>query len=334
MMARGGTVDRARREAARRQAIDEAKANHNITDVMRRHAKVVRAGREFKSLCPFHREKTPSFQLNDAKGSYYCFGCAATGDIVDLVQHLQGVGFTDALRWLGAADLPAVDQAARLQAAAEDEAERAAATDRARLVWERAIPARGTPAEVYARSRSITMPLPPTIRFGQTPAWYDDETGECGPDLPALIGGVTDAAGDIIGVQRIFLADGGRAKARMAKPKRSLGRIKGGALKLHALLPPDQSELILTEGPEDGLSLAQGLPENEVWVTLGTAMMAEVKYPVGVRTLTIAGQNDGPGRDAVAKASAALVGRGFIVREMWPAPGFKDWNDQLRGVRS
>lgn len=325
---------RAERDAAFRQAVDEAKQRYNISDVVARTRKLVRAGKnEKRALCAFHNERTPSMQLNDAKGTYHCFGCNASGDIVKYVMKTEDIGFLDAMKWLGAASLPGVDPAQRAKAAAEDEGDRQRAIDRAQSVWDKAVPAPGTPAEVYLRSRGIIMPAPHTIRFARTPAWYDDDTGQCGPDLPALVGAVVDGDDQLIGLQRIFLAAGGKQKARMEKPKRSLGRIKGGALRINSDAYSVGDELIVTEGPEDGLSLAQELGA-EVWVTLGTAMMPYIEYPRRIVSIVIAGQNDAAGRAAVEKVEEELIERGYSTRIMWPAEGFKDWNDQLRGIRA
>lgn len=321
-------------DAAFRQAVEDAKLRHNISDVAAQKTKVTRAGREKVGLCLFHQERTPSMRLNDAKGTYHCFGCSASGDIIDMVKHIAGVDFLGAIQWLGAAGLPPVDPEQRIKAAAEDEAERQVAIERARAVWMKSIPADGTPAGAYARSRGIAMPLPPSIRYAETPAWYDDETGECGPDRPALVAAVAiDQEPYPIGLQRIFLLPDGSGKARMPKPKRSLGRIRGGAVRISPVNPDAPHEVIVTEGPEDALSLAQELPGCEVWASLGTALMIEALYPARITSVVIAGQNDAPGRAAVAKAEAGLLARGLAVRPMWPADGFKDWNDQLRGIR-
>jgi DNA primase len=360
-----------------RRLVDEAKVQHNISDVVALDRKVIRAGREKRALCAFHNERSPSMQVNDAKGTFHCFGCGASGDIVTYVMETQRVGFRDALRWLGAADLPAVDPSLRAKAAEEDEADRAAAIAEAQAIWDSAVPAHGTPAETYLRSRGITMPIPPTIRFGRVYAWKDADTGEIGPELPALIGAVT-TGDELTGLQRIFLRDGGRGKASMKKPKKSLGRIRGGALRLDGNFPASSessevsaeglawaeakarrlerhpntylsdaeeerfqarlragtSEVIITEGPEDGLSLAQELPGKRVWAALGTAMMPEIVFPAHISSIVIAGQNDAAGRTAVDKAALRLVEQGFAVRTMYPAPEFKDWNDQLRGIRA
>ena len=317
-------------EAEFRTAIDDAKGRYALSDVIGRRTKLRRAGRELVGLCVLHQERTPSLRVNDAAGAYHCFGCGKGGDVMRFVRETEGLGFMDALHWLGAAGLPPVDAAAMARAAAEDATERAAAVGEARAVWDAARPAAGTPAEAYARSRGITTPLPASIRFARTYAWRDRETGETGPDLPALIGAVVDGAGDVIGLQRIFIAPDGAGKARMRKPKRSLGRVLGGSLRLGPLA----AEVIVCEGPEDGLSLAQELPGQSVWVTLGTAMMPAVQYPPEVRSIVLAGDNNPAGRAAVERAALALNDKGYSVRSMFPADGFADFNDMLRGVRS
>jgi DNA primase len=321
--------------AAFRRIVDEAKDKHNISDVVARRAKVTKAGREKVSLCLFHQERTPSLRLNDAKGTYHCFGCGASGDIVSLVMHAEKLDFRRAVEWLAGANLPWVDPAERVKAAQEEEADRQAAMQRAQTVWYAAELCDDTPAEAYARSRGITMPLPPSFRFGMTPAWYDDDTGECGPNVPALLAAVAiEGQPYPVGLQRIFIQPDGSAKADMAKPKRSLGRIKGGAVRVTCRSKETPHEVIVTEGPEDALSLAQELPGREVWACLGTALMIEAQYPARIRSIVIAGQNDKPGREAADKAAEGLRTRGFDVRIMYPADGSKDWNDQLRGIRS
>ena len=59
-----------------------------------------RAGRQWRGLCPFHVEKTPSFYVDEAKG-FYCFGCHAKGDVIAFIQKIDDVGFREAIARLG-----------------------------------------------------------------------------------------------------------------------------------------------------------------------------------------------------------------------------------------
>lgn len=59
-----------------------------------------RKGNDFLGICPFHKEKTPSFTVNDAKGFYHCFGCGVHGDIISFVQHMRHLSFPEAVQYL------------------------------------------------------------------------------------------------------------------------------------------------------------------------------------------------------------------------------------------
>lgn len=59
-----------------------------------------KAGRNFKGLCPFHNEKTPSFMVNDEKQIFHCFGCAQGGDIFKFIMNFEGLSFVEAVKML------------------------------------------------------------------------------------------------------------------------------------------------------------------------------------------------------------------------------------------
>lgn len=314
-------------DATWRRAVDEAKARWNISDVVAQSRKVTRAGREKRALCAFHDERSPSMQLSDAKGTYYCFGCGAGGDIVSYVMQTEGLGFLDALRWLGGADLPVVDPAQRAKAAAEDAQARAAAIEDARFMWSRCVSPFGTAAETYLRGRGINI-LPPAVRFGVVPT-SRDEDGNWKRAYPALVMVCHDEQAGVVGLQRVFLTDDGAGKRWGNRSKLSLGRPRGSAVRLGGF---DTDEVVICEGPEDGLSLYQELPQTNVWVALGTAMMPEIRFPASVTRVCIAGQNDAAGEAAAKAAATAFAQQSLNVRTMWPNERFKDWNDQLRGI--
>jgi DNA primase len=80
--------------------MDELRARIPIADVVGAKVKLVKKGREYQGLCPFHNEKTPSFTINEAKGFYHCFGCGAHGDIIRFEMEANGLPFMDALQKL------------------------------------------------------------------------------------------------------------------------------------------------------------------------------------------------------------------------------------------
>lgn len=80
--------------------IDELRARISVVDVVGAKVKLVKKGREYQGLCPFHNEKTPSFTVNEAKGFYHCFGCGAHGDILKFEMDANGLPFMDAIQKL------------------------------------------------------------------------------------------------------------------------------------------------------------------------------------------------------------------------------------------
>ncbi len=75
--------------------LDEIRARVLVSDVVGRKALLKSNGREFTGLCPFHKEKSPSFTVSDEKGFYHCFGCGAHGDIIKFLMETEGLTFTD-----------------------------------------------------------------------------------------------------------------------------------------------------------------------------------------------------------------------------------------------
>ncbi len=77
--------------------LDELRSRVSVADVVGAKVKLVRKGKEYMGLCPFHNEKTPSFTVNEAKGFYHCFGCGAHGDIIKFEMEANGLPFIDAV---------------------------------------------------------------------------------------------------------------------------------------------------------------------------------------------------------------------------------------------
>jgi DNA primase len=77
--------------------VEEIKSRCNIVDVIGGVVPLKRAGANYKGLCPFHGEKTPSFVVSDQKQIFTCFGCGAKGDVIEFVKRYYGLDFLEAM---------------------------------------------------------------------------------------------------------------------------------------------------------------------------------------------------------------------------------------------
>lgn len=82
------------------RAKQQVKDRNDIVDIIGTHVKLKKNGPTFIGLCPFHNEKTPSFNVNQNDQFYHCFGCGASGDVLKFVQEYESLDFRDALEKL------------------------------------------------------------------------------------------------------------------------------------------------------------------------------------------------------------------------------------------
>jgi DNA primase len=165
-----------------REKIDDVRERTNLVEVIKRHVELKRAGTgNWKGLCPFHAEKTPSFNVHEVRQFFHCFGCGEKGDVFAFLTKIEQRSFMEVLRDLaqqGGVELPEKDMSPAERRARADEAsekermlrtmELATAFFEAQL----ATPA-GDPARAYLSKRGISPETAKRFRVGYAPAGWD-----------------------------------------------------------------------------------------------------------------------------------------------------------------
>ncbi len=189
---------------------------------------------------------------------------------------------------------------------------------RARRIWSEARELRYTPAAAYLRRRSIEL-VSPALRFHGRMTSVDDRLRR-----PALVAAITAADGALCGVQVTLLSRYGVSKAPVATPRRIIGRLIGGAVRLG----DPESELAVGEGVETmaSASIALGIP---AWATLTAHNLSLFEPPACVSRLVVAADSDEAGRAAAAALKDRCAGR-VELSVRFPLGGFSDWNDWAR----
>jgi DNA primase len=103
--------------------IDDLKHQADIVIVIQDYVSLKKTGATYKGLCPFHGEKTPSFQVNRDKGFFHCFGCGVGGDVIKFLELHEKVGFPDAVKLLAqrfGIPLPEMEQTDEQRASAAE----------------------------------------------------------------------------------------------------------------------------------------------------------------------------------------------------------------------
>jgi phage/plasmid primase-like uncharacterized protein len=284
---------------------------------------LVRRGREFVALCPFHHERTPSFTVVDDKRFFHCFGCGAHGDVFAFVMLVENIDFRTAVASIAGrlgADMPeapGIDAVSKIDQLSDREARN---RELAWRLWSAAGDPRGTPVENYLHTRGLGLPSMPVLRWA--PRCWNRETGR---ELPAMLARVDGPDNKFAAVHRTWLLQGGSGKAALRNPKMLLGPTRGAAVRLEPAAPV----LAVAEGIETALTAtAAGYA---AWSALSAGGIRSVVLPPIVKEVLIVGDHDlnGVGQRAARQAADRRLAEGRRVRLWVPPRAGEDLNNIL-----
>jgi DNA primase len=336
------------------EKLQELRDRVDVVAVVQRRVGLKKSGRDWKGLCPFHGEKTPSFYVVPDKRIFHCFGCGATGDAIKFVMQLDGKSFREAAEQLAAeagVDLkPADPEEARRSArrAALAEVNEKACVFYERVLWEHP---RGAVAREHLEKRGISVETAKAWRLGYAPDQWDQlckslARAKVDPKL------VEEAGLGVPRKKREGLYD--RFRGRLMIPIREAGRTVGfggrlleGKSEAKYLNSPDtpvytkggvlfaldkardpirrEGVALFVEGYFDAIGLHQAGVQTAV-ATCGTALTEkhlELVQRAGARELVFVFDGDAAGLRAAQRASEIAAAAAVPARVLVP-PGGED----------
>ena len=154
--------------------VQDLKSHADIVQVVQERVPLKRSGSAWKGLCPFHGEKTPSFQVNGDKGVFHCFGCGVGGDVIKFVELYDKVTFPEAVRQLAARVGMTVPEAEDAKQDADNQRERDSLLKvhevAARWFREQLATPAGAAARRQLQERGLSADTIETIGAGYAPA--------------------------------------------------------------------------------------------------------------------------------------------------------------------
>lgn len=335
--------------------ISELKYRSDISDIASSYMQLKRRGRNLVGLCPFHGEKTPSFNIYSENGSFYCFGCGVGGDVITFVMKIENLDYMEAVKFLAqraGMTVPedAVDDSMSKLRTRVFEANREAA----RFYYSKLYSIDGKQALNYLHSRALAdktirrfgLGYAPDNRFALTnhlkaKGFTNSELIAANLVFKARSGnGVVDrfvnrAMFPIIDLRGNVIAFGGRIMSDQ-KPKYLNTSDTIVFNKSHNLFSLNNAknsgtkQLILCEGYMDVIALNQAGFTDAV-ATLGTALTVEQAMLMKryCEEVVICYDADEAGQKATARAIGILRNVGLIVRVL-AIPDGKDPDEFIR----
>ena len=335
--------------------LQDLKLRNDITEVVSGYVSLKRRGRNMVGLCPFHGEKTPSFNIYTENGSFYCFGCGVGGDVISFIMKIENLDYVDAVKFLAqraGMELPENsydDSMSRLRTRVLE-----ANREAARFYFKTLMSPQGRTGLDYFHGRALSDA---TIRhFGLGYAdgsWgslcaYLKEKGFKESELVAANLAVRQRSGNgvydrftdrvmfpIIDLRGNVIAFGGRIMSDK-KPKylntsdTPVFKKSENLFSLNNAKNSGSRELILCEGYMDVIAVNQAGFHNAV-ATLGTALTHEQAALMKryADEVIICYDADEAGQKATARAIPLLRGAGLNIRVL-TVPDGKDPDEFIR----
>ena len=331
--------------------VEEIKSRCDIVEVIGRVVSLKKIGSNIKGLCPFHNEKTPSFVVSDTKQVYYCFGCNASGDVLEFVQKYYNMDFRSAMEKLAedyGIDISSVDYKASNK---EElfEINKLAARFFYKAFWESE-----NPANTYMQKRGITPDVLRKFGIGYADSeWNSLEKHfrTLGTDMKLLVSlglltqsdkgyydkfrdrvifPIINASGKIIGFGGRTLTDA--TPKYLNSPESSVFLKKNNLFGLNLTRQEISKEnrAILVEGYMDVISLYQHGVRN-VSASLGTALTENQAKLLKRYTpsVILAYDADVAGQAAALRGGEVLYNEGLKAKVLVMPQG-KDPDDYIR----
>lgn len=334
--------------------LQELKARSDMADVASSYLNLKRRGRNMVGLCPFHGEKTPSFNIYPENGSFYCFGCGAGGDVITFIRKIENLDYIEAVRFLAqraGLDMPenSYDEGLSNLRKRIYEANREAG----RFFYRQLYTKQGEKALNYLRGRGLSeqtirhfgLGYSPPSRFTLTgylrkKGFKDNELVQANLAVRGSRGGIADRFFDrvmfpIIDLRGNVIAFGGRIMGD-AKPKylntsdTMVFKKSANLFALNLAKNEGSRKLVLAEGYMDVIALHQAGFTNAV-ATLGTALTQEQAMLMKryADEAAICYDADEAGQKAAQRAIGLLRNAGMLIRVV-SIPGAKDPDEFIR----
>ncbi len=334
--------------------LQELKARTDITDLVSSYVNLRRSGRNLVGLCPFHHEKTPSFNVYPDNGSFYCFGCGTGGDVITFVRKIENLDYIESVRFLA--------QRAGLQVP-EEQVDDSMSRLRTRILEINRESARffhrvllseiGKPGLDYLVRRGLSMATIRHFGLGFSPpgrfalsdhlkkmGYTDQELIQANVAFQSRSGRIMDRFHSrvmfpIIDLRGNVVAFGGRILTD-EKPKyintsdTPVYHKSSGLFAMNFAKNNGGQQLILAEGYMDVISLHQAGFTNAM-ASLGTSLTVEQARLMAryAKEVVVCYDSDSAGQKAASRAIPMLRDAGLLVKVL-TIPGNKDPDEYIR----